>query len=72
MRSNFTPLVISLQPCTEHCALVWSDGRQCETADFASLADAHQAFNALCQNYPRAVRIINGEVQNSGGFGSRM
>lgn len=65
MKSKFTPLVISLLPCTDFCALLWSDGHQCETVDFTSLAEARNAFNALCRNYPRAVRVVNGEVQNA-------
>ncbi len=64
MKSKFTPLIISLLPCTEFCALLWSDGQQCETMDFLNLDDARRAFNALCKNYPYAVRVVNGEVQN--------
>ena len=62
MQSKFKPLVISLLPCTGFCALLWSDGQQCETLDFISFAEARQAFHALCKNYPGAVRVVNGEV----------
>lgn len=63
MQTKFTPLIISLLPCSNFSALLWSDGRRCDTMDFVSLADAQCAFDALCRLYPSAVRVINGEIQ---------
>ena len=63
MKSTFTPLIISILPGVGFCALLWSDGQRCETADFSDIAEAHHSFNAMCKHYPGAVRVINGEIQ---------
>lgn len=62
MKCTFTPLVISLSPCGGFCSVLWANGQQCESADFLTPAEAHQAFNAMCATYPNAMRVINGEI----------